>query len=292
MNRRLAIVAAVAWAIASSGAAGSISAQTATFTARREAVRVDVLVTSNGRVVRGLQAEDFDVRDNGVAQPIDLVTFQQIPLNVILVLDVSASVSGDRLEHLRGAGRAVLGGLTIEDRAALITFSHVVTLRQALTADVERVRDALDRVDPLGETALVDGIYAAITVGESDAGRTLVLVFSDGIDTSSWLTDDSVLTAARRSDVVVYGVAVRGVEKPQLLRDLSELTGGGMVEVESTKDLQATFVRILDEFWQRYLVSYSPQGVAATGWHRLEVRVRGRSAAVKARAGYEAGSPR
>ena len=272
--------------------AASASAQSATFTAKREAVRVDVLVTDKGRVVRGLQAGDFDVRDNGVAQPIDHVTFQQIPLNIILALDVSASVSGDRLEHLLGAGRALLSSLAGDDRVALLTFSHVVALRQALTADVEPVRAALDQVEPSGETALVDGVHAAMTVGDSDAGRTLVLVFSDGLDTSSWLTGDSVLAAARRSDVVVYGVAVRGAEKPQFLRDLSELTGGSLIEVESTKDLPATFVRILDEFRQRYLVSYSPQGVAAAGWHRLEVRIKGRRLAVKARAGYEAGSSR
>ena len=70
------------------------SAQQATFSAKREAVRVDVLVTDRDKVVTGLGAGDFEVRDNGVLQTIDLVSFQQIPLNVFLAFDVSASVAG------------------------------------------------------------------------------------------------------------------------------------------------------------------------------------------------------
>jgi VWFA-related protein len=278
--------ALVAFVIAT---AAVTAGQVATFRARMDAVRVDVLVTDRGRTVANLSAGDFEVRDNGVPQQVDLVSFQRLPLNVVLAVDASSSVSGERLEHLRAASLALLGGLTKEDRAALITFSHVVALRQALTADVEQVRTALAQIASGGETALVDGSHAAMLLGEAEAGRTLVLIFSDGFDTASWLPAERVLATARRSEVVVYGVAVRGPEKPQFLRDLGDLTGGGVVEVESTKDLATSFVRILDEFRQRYLVSYSPRDVPDTGWHRLDVRVKGRSLTVKARSGYQAG---
>ena len=77
--------------------------------------------------------------------------------------------------------------------------------------------------------------------------------------------------------MVVYGVSSRqGVEDSKFLEDLSELTGGATLTIESTKDLSATFLKILDEFRQRYLISYSPTGVARDGWHRLDVRVKGR----------------
>lgn len=285
----------VAVALLLLGSTGSAVTQTPTFSATLEAVRVDVLVTERGQVVRGLRPADFEVLDNGVRQQVDLVSFEQIPLNVILALDMSSSVSGERLEHLRGAGRALLDGLTREDRAALLTFSHMVVLGEGMTANVGRMRTALDQVQSLsvhafGGTALIDGSYAAMILGESDVGRGLAIVFSDGLDTSSWLSADKVLESARRSDVVVYSVSVRGSNKAPFLRDLSALTGGTVVEIESTKDLGATFVGILDEFRQRYLVSYSPHGVSKDGWHRLEVRVRGRKATVKARAGYLAGS--
>jgi VWFA-related protein len=123
----------------------------------------------------------------------------------------------------------------------------------------------------------------------ADGGRNLLLVFSDGLDTASWLTPERVLDSARRSDVVVYGVSSRGPEGSKFLDDLTELTGGATLKIESTRDLSAAFLKILDEFRQRYLISYSPAGVLAGGWHRLEVRVKGRRATVKARAGYQAG---
>ena len=267
-----------------------LHAQTPTFTSKLEAVRVDVLATDRGDVVRGLQPADFEVRDNGVSQTVDLVSFQQIPLNVILALDTSQSVSGDRLDDLQKASRALLGRLTKDDKAALLTFSHLISLRQKLTADIASVRDALDEVRPEGDTALVDGTHTAMMLDQNDGSRTLLIVFSDGLDTASWLVPDGVLESARRSDVVVYAASSRGAEESDFLEDLTKLTGGGLLKIQSTKDLSAAFLRILDEFRNRYLVSYSPTGVSKDGWHRLEVRLKGRRGTVKARAGYQAGS--
>jgi VWFA-related protein len=272
------------------GSAVAQSAQQPTFSAKRESVRVDALVTDRGKVVSGLGAGDFEVRDNGVLQTVDLVSFQQIPLNVFLAFDISASVSGERLKHLQTAGHALLDRLAAEDRSALLTFSHTVLLREGLTGATARVRQALTDVEPLGDTALVDGAYTAIMLDPSDGGRNLLLVFSDGLDTASWLTPEGVLDSAKRSDFVVYGVSSRGPEDSKFLEDLTELTGGATLKIESTRDLSAAFLKILDEFRQRYLISYSPTGVANAGWHRLEVRVKGRRVTVKSRAGYQAGT--
>jgi VWFA-related protein len=264
------------------------SATRQTFTSRIEAVRVDVLVTENGQPVRGLTADDFEVLDNGVRQRVDLASFEQIPLNVVLGLDMSASLQGLRLGHLQEAGKRVLEGLKPGDRAALVTFSHIVEPSQGLTEDLDRIRRTLDQARGEGLTSLVDAAHAGMLLGESDAGRSLLIVFSDGVDTSSWLTADAVLDTARRGDVVVYGVEV-GERRTSFTRDLSEVTGGRLFAIESTKDLSATFSKILEEFRMRYLVSYSPQGVAPGGWHKLEVRVKSRGVTVKARPGYFAG---
>jgi Ca-activated chloride channel homolog len=264
-----------------------VQTQNATFATKIEAVRVDVLVTDKGQPVLGLGQSDFEVVDNGVPQQVDLVSFEQIPLNVILALDMSSSLEGERLDHLREAGRAVLGGLKKDDQGALITFSQALTLGSGLTTDVTAIRRALDGAQPTGETSLVDGVYAAMMVGESDAGRALVIVFSDGLDTASWLPADSVLEIAKRSDVVAYAVSV-GRSKPEFLRDLTSFTAGRLFEVEKTANLKSIFISVLEEFRHRYLVSYTPRGVAKDGWHRLTVRVK-RNATVKARPGYLAG---
>jgi VWFA-related protein len=260
--------------------------QDVTFSSRVEAVRVDVLVTDNGQPVRGLGPADFEIRDNGVVQQIDLVSFEQIPLNVVLALDMSDSVAGDRLERLRSAGGAILGGLQKDDQAALVTFSHAVRLGAKLSGDVAQVREALARAKGEGKTSLIDGVFAGIEIGESDAGRALLIVFSDGLDTASWLPAEKVLDAAKRSDAVAYAVAVRSPAKQDFLRDLASLTGGRLFEVEKTEKLDAVFVGILQEFRQRYLVSYTPRGIAREGWHKLDVRVK-RGGTVKARPGYQ-----
>jgi VWFA-related protein len=224
-----------------------------------------------------------------VLQEVDFVSLEQLPLNVILGLDVSQSVSGERLQHLQSAGDALLQRLARDDRAALLTFSHVVRLQHEWTGDISRIRQALAEVSPEGQTSLVDGTSGAIALAGSDVGRSLLIVFSDGVDTASFQSPAVVLQAARRSDLVIYGVAMRSRISPTFLKDLGELTGGALLEIESTRDLSATFLRILEEFRQRYLLSFSPRGVPPTGWHRLEVRVKGRRVTVNARAGYQAG---
>jgi len=167
--------------------------------------------------------------------------------------------------------------------------SHVVTLGAALTSDHSKVRQALGDTFASGDTALIDGTFAGMMIGESDVGRGLLIVFSDGVDTASWLTPDKVLDAARRSDVVVYGVVVQSRNKPEFVRELTSATGGRLYEIERTSALDKAFVQVLEEFRQRYLVSYTPRGVEPTGWHRLTVSIKGRRATVRARPGYLAG---
>ena len=260
----------------------------ATFSSRVDAVRVDVLVTDNGKPVLGLTPADFEILDNGVPQQVELVSFDQVPLNVVLVFDMSDSVEGDRRDSLLEGAGTLLGGLKPDDQAALITFSHVVNRGARLTRDVASVRAALESAEGIGETALVDGTFAGMMVGESDVGRGLLIVFSDGVDTSSWLPAASVLDTAKRSGVVAYGVSVRSRVQPEFLEELTSLTGGRLFEVERAQNLEYVFLGVLEEFRHRYLVSYTPRGVSRVGWHQLDVRVKGRRT-VKARPGYLAG---
>src|SRR5262245_42684146 len=268
----------------------AVLAQAPTFSSRVDAVRVDVLVTDNGKPVPGLARGDFDILDNGVLQQVDVVSFDQVPVNVVLAFDMSSSVEGDRRDRLLGGANQLLAGLKRDDQAALVTFSHVVNRGTKLTGDLAAVREALARAEGIGDTALVDGIFAGMMVGESDVGRSLLIVFSDGVDTSSWLAPASVLDAARRSGVVAYAVSVKSRTRPEFLEELTSLTGGRLFEVERTQNLDATFLGVLEEFRHRYLVSYTPRGVSRTGWHQVDVRVKGRRATIKARPGYLAGS--
>ena len=289
MTRRAAIAAALACALATMVPAAQD--QLPTFSSRVEAVRVDVLVTDGGKPVRGLRAADFEVLDNGVRQTVDFVSTEQLPLNVVFTFDLSGSIVGERLDNLREASHAVLDGLKADDQAALVTFNSAVLVGPGLTRDVRLVKAAIDHAEPTGNTSLVDASFAGLMLAEADVGRGLVIVFSDGVDTASWLGPKAVLDVAKRSDAVVYAVSAGLNSRAEFLGDLTEQTGGRLFTIESTRDLSGVFLEVLDEFRQRYLLSYSPAGVSPGGWHPLTVRVKGRNATVRARPGYLAGGP-
>jgi VWFA-related protein len=260
------------------------------FSARVDIVRLDVLVSDRGKPLVGLSGEDFEIEDNGVRQQVDIATYEQIPINAILAFDMSRSVAGEKLTHLREAGRALLGALKPKDQAALVGFSQAVVVGPRLTTDLSLIHAALNRATGGGSTSLVDACFSALMLGESDIGRTLVLVFSDGLDTSSWLTPAEVLDTAKRSDGVVYGFSIKNAPRTSFLRDISSTTGGETFEIESARSLGGRFLNVLEEFRLRYLVSYTPRGVSRNGWHKIDVRVRGRNVTVKVRPGYLAGS--
>jgi len=281
--------ALVAFALAGTALAARAQIQNPTFSSKVEAVRVDVLVTEDGKPVRGLRAADFEIFDNGVRQTVDIASSAELPLNVVFSFDLSGSIVGERLGNLREASHAVLGGLKKGDQAALVNFNDALLIGPALTGDTGLVRAAIDRAEPTGDTSLIDASFAGILLAESDVGRGLVIVFSDGLDTSSWLRPKAVLDVAKRSDAVVYAVSAGLAMKAEFLSDLTEQTGGRLFRIESTRGLSAVFLGVLDEFRQRYLLSYSPAGVSQEGWHQLTVRVKGRGATVRARPGYMAG---
>jgi VWFA-related protein len=268
-------------------ACATLRAQQPVFSSRVEGIRVDALVTgSDRRPITGLTAADFEIRDNGILQEVAIVSYDNVALNVGLAFDVSDSVAGAPMERLKKASQELIALLHKEDQAALVTFDRLVSRPCPLASSTTCVQTALGDTAPGPETALVDGVFAGMMVGESDVGRSLLIVFSDGIDTASWLTAERVLDVGRRSDVVVYAVASRG-SRPDFLKDLTSLTGGRLYEIERTDDLSAIFRNVLDEFRHRYLLTYTPNGVPREGWHKLDVKVKRGGATVKARPGYQ-----
>ena len=282
------------------------------FRTSAEAVRVDVLVKIGNRPLAGLTAADFNLRDRGIPQRIDSVTIEDVPLSVMIALDTSDSVKGQALQDLREAAAAAARLLRPDDRAALLTFSHRLSLRTPWTRDHAQIGAALQNIEPEGATSLHDVAYAALTLKDDQPGRALVLLFSDGHDTASWLPGVSVIEAARRSEAVVsvvgltspsvrapgYRLDFRSGPQPEmpqvppgimaelLLPALAAETGGTFLTTDRSDKLRGTFVQIVNEFRTRYLLTYTPRGVDVGGWHPIDVRLKGRRGNVTARRGY------
>jgi Ca-activated chloride channel family protein len=293
----------------------AVAAQQPAFSTGVDAVVVDVLITRDGRPVTGLTASDFTLRDNGVTQRVESIVAEDVPITLLLLLDTSASVSGEPLAQLKVAVQAAGAALRPQDRVGLFTFSDRVRLTMPPGAP-NTLPARLQAVQAGGATALYDAIFAAMASRSRTAGRALVLLFSDGDDTVSWLDPRDVIVSAQRSDTVVHAVTLRRPtsvagstdqrrrdtnlsesgrdralfqSEPQLFNDLflQQLvneTGGSLLDAASA-DLSDAFVRFIGEFKARYVLTYTPRGVAPSGWHTLDVKVN-RRAAVRARRGY------
>jgi Ca-activated chloride channel family protein len=298
-------------------AIGSVPAgqQPSRFRSSADAVLVDVQVKARGKPVAGLTAADFELRDSGVLQEIQAVALEDVPISVLLALDTSASVRGEALEHLKDAARAAIAALRRDDQAALLAFSEKIRLSSEWTTDRAALVKAVGSLEAEGSTSLYDAVVTGVGLRERAKGRTVVIVFTDGRDTTSWLGAHAAIQAAQRSDVVVYAVSAavpivgenatdlgRAMtlrnslrawfeSDPELypyafLEKLTEQTGGELTYVSSTRDLSRVFASIVADFKSRYLLTFAPKGVPPSGWHPIEVKLKGKTGNVTARRGY------
>jgi VWFA-related protein len=295
--RHLAVLTLIAMCMAPP--APQTGAQTV-FRAGVDVVRLDVLATQGGRPITGLGEQDFEVIDNGIPQRVKMATTAG-DVTVVLLLDTSGSVAGDPLDHFVAASQAVVTLLKPGDRASLVTFSHQLSLQAASVRDPDAVRSALESARAAGRTALWDALFGGISLVAGRPERSLILVFTDGVDNSSWMTRRQVAESLLRAETVVYAVQSRMADRATTagrdretkawgaLQEVVKPSGGVVLEAESTAQLPAQFAAIFQEFRSRYLVTYEPAGVRRDdGWHRVEVRVKGRRAKVVTRTGYYA----
>lgn len=275
-----------------------------TFRSGTELVRVDVLVTDRGVPVAGLRAADFEVRDNGVAQRVTAAgVVEAVQLGV--VLDISGSMTGERMAIARKATTDLLGRLMPADRFAIVAFADQVARVTRPGTSVAEAAVALDRIASGGSTSLLDGVYAGLLEADGGPGAKLLLVMTDGRNNTSWLQAAAVLDAARRHETVIYPVAVgidsrwtRDIRRDfetgdtgALLATMADETGGRSFQAAWDRSLGETFQQILREYRQRYILTFTPEGVqTGDGWHALEVKVARSGAQVRARPRYWAGS--
>ena len=288
-----------------------------TFRSYVDVVRVDVLASRDRRPLTGLTADDFQVFDNGVPQRVQLVTTAG-HVKVLLLLDVSSSLGwGDKMQALIRASQSLVEGLEPGDDASLITFSNRVSLRATALRSREVVEKELLIASGHtgGGTALWDALFTGLSFLARDAGRALMLVFTDGIDTVSWCKDKETQEVVRRAEAVVYAVTVpplppvgpedvsarrgrldaenraRASYVPMNLKEVVEESGGELFLLRQGEELTNAFVSILQEFRARYVLTYEPTGVRRDdGWHELRVRLKGKKGTIRARRGYYATS--
>ena len=269
------------------GAAASPAA--AQFSSGVSVVEVYASVTdSRGEPVRGLAKEDFVVTENGVTQAVSVFAAGDFPLSVAVALDRSFSMAGTRLAVAKSAARTFLGQLRPEDEAAVLTIGSQVETAAPLSTDRQAQFEALGRIDAFGTTGLYDAVIAAIEITQAAKGRRALVLLSDGSDRYSRSTAETALEQARRSDVMVYPIALGRTASP-FFAQLAARTGGRAFHLQEPAQLADTLRQIARELRFQYLLGYAPAAPGSTGaaeWRRIDVQVRRPGATVRAREGY------
>ena len=277
--------------------------QPTVFRASADVVTVDAAVQRDRRPVTGLKPADFELLDNGVPQEISDLAYERLPIDVTMVLDVSASVTGPVLEELGRALRQVRADLLPSDRLRLLIFNMSVRRLVDFSQPAAKIDEALASVRGGGSSAVFDGLAVALSTFESPGRRRLVVLFSDGQDSSSISDAETLLDVARRTTPTV--AIILGTPNPErpasvlrassasstpsvgALSDRIALETGGMVApLKPGENLTSKFRRMLQEFRSSYVLYFTPRGVERSGAHTLEVRVKRPGVDVRARRGY------
>ena len=279
-----------------------------------DAVRVFVTVLDrDGRLVTALTQDKFEIRDEGKPQPITQFDNRPQPIQLIVLLDVSGSMTGN-LALLRGAAEQLFTRLLPEDEARVGSFGHDVVIAPAFTKDRAELRASLPTsIAPDAPTPLWRAIEQAIRAfGEGGERRKAILVLSDGKDSGPISLRDrpssqaDVIDRARAGNVMIYGIGMRsrGAQPPQtgtgpgglqamLLADMAdpglarvaEESGGGYTEIRFGQDLGAAFAAVADELHTQYMLAFAPPQRDGKV-HDISVRVSERGLKPRARKSY------
>lgn len=258
-------------------------------------IQVPVVVTDGGKFVRGLTRRDFQVREDDVPQQISFFAAEDSPLEVVVAVDVSGSMT-DALPTLKIAVKQFLMALRPTDRVTVLGFNDMVfTLAKNATSLEERLA-AVDELSAWGGTAMYDAAIRAIALLGKRPGRKALVMFTDGEDRVSRMTEEDARTKLETSNVMFYAVGQgQAMRLPGLHETLDRFasTSGGRAFFEpDEKNLVRVFQEIVEELSHHYLLGYSPLRGATDGtWRKIDVRLVGKKHRLRAREGYRAAAP-
>lgn len=245
------------------------------------------VVDRSGAPVAGLTRGDFTVLEDGAPQAISTFAEADFPLSVAIAVDRSFSMK-NQLPGALDASRAFLRELRPQDESMIVVIGSEIETLAPLSADRPSQMRALDGLQPWGTTGLFDAIVLSIDAIQSAKGRRALVLLSDGNDRYSRASASEALDRARRSDVMVYPVAL-GKTRPPLFAELATLTGGRSFQPRDAGQLTTVMRTIANELRHQYLLGYTPSRPIGGGdgeWRAITVRVNRADASVRARDGY------
>ena len=258
------------------------------------------VIDKRGNAVVNLKLEDFELRVDGEPRPLSDLTRSETSVRLAMLFDNSGSLDSAREFEKQAAIRFFRKVMRAKDEAAIYSIETDSYLAQALTSDVHRLEQTIAMFGkPEGGTSLFDTIVTASTYLHPYAGRRVLVIVSDGIETTSHITDfDSVVQRVLADDCQVYvvqtglyeGANLRALAAERRMEQLTTQTGGAVYIPKTTDQLDDAFDQIAADLSQQYVLSYYPSADTRDGRvHLLDLRVKTRNdVRLRARKGYYA----
>ena len=283
--------------VAAAAAATIVFAQPGqpTFKSGTQLVSLFVTVTdAQRRLVPDVLQENFEILDNDKPQPIVFFENENQPITVVVMLDTSGSMTAS-IKLLKNAAEQFLLRLLPEDQGRVGAFNDKIDLNSRFTNDRDELISAAKDLDYGNGTRLWDAVALALDELQGKDGRRVVLVFTDGDDTSSKVRMGTVMDRARADDVMVYAIGLESrVSNGQQivrtkpdggLKKIAEETGGGYFELKNSADLAPTFTKVAQELHSQYVLGFSPTQLDGRV-HKLMLKLKQPGMTARARRSY------
>lgn len=254
----------------------------------------------SGRYISDLKRNDFIVMDNGIPQEISEFNREsQGPLSLVIMIDRSESVS-DRFEFVKEAAATCTKGLVdnSEDRGLLVAFDSKVYLLQDWGSDPGSLVENVRKLSAAGGSSLFDAIYKTCRdrFRVADERRKVLVLFSDGEDTTSRATFRQALEMAKSSGVTIYVIGLRAKDSlntrrqqgRRVLAEFAELTGGRIYYPEYDEKVAAFLARLEGELRNWYLITYYSNAPLDDAFHEIKIRAKSEALQVHGPKGYYA----
>jgi len=261
------------------------------------------VVDRRGNAVVNLKLDDFELRVDGELRPLSDLTRSETSVRLTMLFDNSGSLDAAREFEKQAAIRFFRKVMRAKDEAAIYSIETESYLAQPLTSDIARLEQTIAMFGrPEGGTSLFDAIVGAASYLRPYSGRRVLVIVSDGIETTSRLNDfDQVVQQVLADDCQIYvvqtglyeGANLRALAAERRMEQLSGQTGGAVYIPKTVDQLEYAFNQIAADLSQQYVLSYYPNAEQRDGrLHQLDLRIKSRSdVRVRSRKGYYAPKP-
>lgn len=236
----------------------------------------------NGRLIAGLNKENFEVLDNKVKQNIEFFTTEDLPMSVALIFDLSGSMSQRVYRSLNSLREFIKTG-NDKDEYCLITFNNSAKIAVDFTNSAEKIINTLAIPETEGRTALYDAIYVGIEkIKQGHLPKKVLLILSDGQDNNSRYSLDEIRRLAQESDSLIYAIGIvdrysNDIADKQggwILEELTSMTGGKTFFPSTDSELQETISKIMLELRRQYSIGFTPTTNSDGKWHKLNIKLK------------------